>query len=80
MQDAELLWHTDIGKDDCLTVLSRPLFVELYKTWLFSHLQDPSACPLMGQYEIPEPMNAFLPVACTHPLPQEPKSPLFPNL
>lgn len=65
--DAELLWQTSIDKTDCLAVLRRDIFVELYKSWLFGHLQDPGACPLSGQCE---------------ELPAHPsqKSPIFPNL
>ena len=65
--DAELLWQTAIDKTDCVAVLSRNIFVELHKSWLFSHLDDPSACPLSGLYEDLPP--------CTIQ-----KSPVFPNL
>lgn len=65
--DAELLWQTTIDKGDCLAVLNRTVFVELYKSWLFGHLVDPSACPLSGLYE-ELPRN------------DSQKSPVFPNL
>ena len=65
--DAELLWQTAIDKSDCIAILSRDIFVELHKSWLFSHLDDPSACPLSGLYEDLPPCNTQ-------------KSPVFPNL
>lgn len=60
VQDAELLWHTPIDKGDCLAEMHRDVFVELYRSWLFRHLTDPSACPLAGFCEdptLPQPNN-----------------------
>lgn len=67
VQDAELLWHTAIDKSDCLAEMHRDVFVELYHSWLFRHLSDPSACPLAG-------------FCCVEDLPESPKFPIFPNL
>ena len=45
-QDAALLFRTEIDKSECLTVMSRAAFCELYKNYLFRRIRDPQACPI----------------------------------
>lgn len=46
-KDLELLWDTLIDKSECLAVLPRTTFCELYRNWLNSHIRDPHTCPMI---------------------------------
>lgn len=59
-QDAALLWGTVIDKSECQTVLSRAVFLEMYKSWISLHIRDPHACPLCNLHlprDAPDPAD-----------------------
>lgn len=47
IQDVEHLLHVTVDKSECLSVMSRAVFCELYKAWIDCHIADPHVCPLM---------------------------------
>lgn len=47
VQDVEHLFHIQVDKSECLSVMPRAVFCELYKSWIDSHIADPHICPLM---------------------------------
>lgn len=55
-QDLETLWHTSIDKSECLGVVSKHAFCELYQGWISRHIRDPRACPLMDLH-LSEPVD-----------------------
>ena len=44
VQEAERLWRLTIDKSECLSILPRTVFLELYKNWVLHNIRDPHSC------------------------------------